>query len=115
LNRIPPVLFFVHQPIDLVADPATHGFEIHARTGSSTRPSPRSRASNTIHQLAAGFKPLIQSPITNILTALPLTALPLNALPRLKTSIHLLTLTTTLLQPTLPLPTDQCNRHPASF
>jgi hypothetical protein len=110
LNRIPPVFFFVHQPIDLVADPATHGFEIHARTGSSTRPSPRSRASNTIHQLAAGFKPLIQSPITHILTALPLTALP-----RLKTSIHLLTLTTTLLQPTLPLPTDQCNRHPASF
>jgi hypothetical protein len=51
--------------------------------------------------LTTGFKPLIESSITHILTALPLTALP-----RLKTSIHLLTLTTPLLQPTLPLPTD---------
>jgi hypothetical protein len=51
--------------------------------------------------LATGFKPLIEAPITNILTALPLAALP-----RLKTSIHHSTLTTPLLQPTLPLPTD---------
>jgi len=51
--------------------------------------------------LATGFNPLIKSPITNVLIALPLTALP-----RLKTSIHLLTLTTPVLQPTLSLPTN---------
>ncbi len=68
-------------------------------TSLSSRTRPPDAISR--QQLASGFNPLIKSAITNVLTALPLTALP-----RLNPSIHLLTLTTTLLQPTLSLPTN---------
>ena len=70
VGRLPPIVFFIQQPIDAVTHPATHRIQAGCSIETIHTPSSGARPGHAIDELAARVQPSIQASIEGIRTAL---------------------------------------------